>query len=531
MPKRPSAPARSAAALDRWTVVLAAVFVLCGIGLPLVGAGVFHGADLLRTEPPWSATEPTGFTPHLPVVGDTVDSVVPPVAEFRDRLWHGDFASWEPYTVGGTPLGAVPHLSLFSPLGLPYLLLPTWYAPAVGKLLELLAAIGGTLLFARRLGLSRAAGVLGGLVFASSGFLVTWTNWPHTKVAALVPALFWAVERLLQRRRPAGVALLGAVVASMLLGGFPAVTGWALYAAAAYAVVRLVGEHGSRLRAATTGAALTAAGVALGVGLAAVQVLPFLRQYAGIAGAFDRGQAPDRHLPSWSLLTALVPDAFGTTLAGSPYFGPVNPVEVIAYAGVAAVLLAIAGVAARPVAGVPGGVRGYLAAALGTVTMLCWVGGPPLALVQELPIFSDNVVYRLRSLFGFFVAVLAALGYEALRRGVLREPASRWRRSVSAAVWVVAALGIGFVTWRATVYAGQRGRLGQLAGRLPVPVLLAAGTLALLGLAALRWRHASPTRGVVLAALPVLVLVQALSFVLPFWPRTARADFYPRTPA
>lgn len=519
-------PGPAGRALDRWTGLLAAVFVLWGIGLPLVGVGVFLGTDLLQLHPPWSSSAPAGFAPHLPVVGDTVDAVLPPVAEFRARLWRGDLASWDPYTSGGSPLGSMPNLSLFSPLALPYLVLPTWYAPALAKLLEMAVAIGGTALFCRRLGLSRAAGVLGGVVYASSGFLVTWTNWQHTKVAALVPALFWATERLLQRRRPGDVALVAAVLAAMLLGGFPAVTGYALYAAGGYLLVRLAAQR--RLAPALSGAALGAGAVLLGAALAAVQLLPFLHQYAAVADVYDRGQTPDRHLPSWSLLTALVPDAFGTTVDGGRYFGPVNPVEAIAYVGVAAALLAVVGVAARPVADVPRGVRAYFAAALGVVTVLCWVGGPPLRAVQELPVFSDNLIYRVRVLVGLFVAVLAALGYEALRRGVLREPAARWRRLGSAAVWVAAGLGAGFVTLRATTYARERGLLAELTGRLPVPAALAVATLLLLVLT--RWHRPSP-RALALAALPALVVAQALSFVLPYWPRTDRADFYPRTPA
>ena len=51
--------------------------------------------------------------------------------------------------------------------------------------------IGGMVLFLRRLKLSRPAAWLGWLVFASSAFMVVWTNWPQTRTAALIPALFW----------------------------------------------------------------------------------------------------------------------------------------------------------------------------------------------------------------------------------------------------------------------------------------------------------------------------------------------------
>ena len=45
--------------------------------------------------------------------------------------------------------------------------------------------------FLRRHGLTRAAGVLAGIVFAASGYMMMWTNWPQTRVGAFIPLLFW----------------------------------------------------------------------------------------------------------------------------------------------------------------------------------------------------------------------------------------------------------------------------------------------------------------------------------------------------
>jgi len=39
-----------------------------------------------------------------------------------------------------------------------------------------------------------------------------WTNWPQTEVAACIPALFWATERLVQRARATDAVLIAIVV-------------------------------------------------------------------------------------------------------------------------------------------------------------------------------------------------------------------------------------------------------------------------------------------------------------------------------
>jgi hypothetical protein len=131
----------------------------------------------------------------------------------------------------------VPNAALLSPLTIPYFVLPTWLAPAYEKLLEIILSVGGCVLFLRRLGVSRPAAVVGGLVFAGSAFMVVWLDFPQTQVAAFVPAVFWAVERSIQNARLRNAALISLPVAAMLLGGFPAVAGYTFLTVGCYALV------------------------------------------------------------------------------------------------------------------------------------------------------------------------------------------------------------------------------------------------------------------------------------------------------
>jgi len=511
--------------LDWWTLLLATVFVLWGIGLPLLGLRVFAGVDLLGAWAPWSAAHPTGFVPHLPCTGDTIDSAIPTAAEFHDRLWGGDFASWDPYGTGGVPLASVPNSALTSPLSLPFLLLPTWLAPAFVKLFELAVTIGGMVLFLRRVGVGRAGATLAGVVFASSGYMVLWTNWPQTRTAAFIPALFWAVERLVQRRRAADVALIAGVVACLLLGGFPAITGYALYAAVPYLLVRLWVEN-RRPGRVVGGATLAGVGLAGGLALVAIQLLPFFSQL-GQMDVEARDQPSWYHLPAFTLVTAFAPDGLGNCVNGASY-GPANPIEVIAFVGVTAALLGLVGLVARRGPAIRAGVRTYLALALVAVLALGWLGGPLLAGVQHLPVFSNNYVGRIRVLLGFLVACLAGLGYDALVRGRADGPASRWRRTAAVGICAAAGLGLADVLVQTLRYLGGRGRVDDFIDASRLPAVVGVLAVALVGLAWFRWR---PGRQVALTVLPVLVLVESLAFVLPFWPRVPRSEFYPQTPA
>jgi len=215
-------------------------FVIATLGQAVVGAVTLLDVNLLTRFAPWQAFHGQDILTTNICRGDTVDNVMPSIAEIRSRLFRGDFPGWSAASVGGFPLAGLPNFGQFSPLSLPYYVLPLWLAPAFVKLAEFVVAIGGMTLFLRRLRLSVASGILAGIVFASSGFMISWTNWPQTRVAAFIPALFWATERLVRRHGALDTLPLAVVVSSMLLGGFPAVTGMALYCAALYFLVRIV---------------------------------------------------------------------------------------------------------------------------------------------------------------------------------------------------------------------------------------------------------------------------------------------------
>ena len=393
---------------------LLALFVIVTLGKALVGGITLLDVNLLTRYAPWKALHGQGTLTTNICRGDTVDSVMPSIAEIRSRLFRGDFPGWSASSVGGYPLAGLPNFGQFGPLALPYYVLPLWLAPAFVKLGEFAVAIAGMTLFLRRLRLSVASGILAGIVFATSGFMISWTNWPQTRVAAFIPALFWATERLVQRQRALDVLPLAAVVSFMLLGGFPAVTGMALYCAALYFLVRVVMVHGSRWRTSVSAILLAGLGLALGAALSAFQLIPFARQLSTLNLDY-RAQGPGNHSTLSSLLTTMVPDAQGLCINGASS-GRDNPIESVAFIGVAAIVLGLVAIIARPRAArsAHSSVVGFLGVAVVVVVVLGWVGGPLLASAQHLPVFSTNKVSRISSVLGFLVAALAGFGFEHL---------------------------------------------------------------------------------------------------------------------
>jgi hypothetical protein len=515
-------------------VVAGLVLVVGTIGPPLFGRGVFLASDSISQAYPWRAViDPAAENlGHHGYIGDTVDSVYPGRINFYSALRDGDLLAWNPYVIGGYPLGAVGASGVYSPFAMAaYLLLPDWYAPAAIKLITMLAAAGFTYLFCRRLGTDRTPAVLGGLGFAGSGFMVMWTNWSQPEVAALIPAAFWATERFLQRPRPSTAAPIALAVGAMLLGNFPAVVGYALYVLVLYAVVRVATGWGRQpLRRLSARLLGTGAAIATGVLLVAWVLLPFALRL-GYVGTDTRVQTSEQRLGVPSLVTAVAPKALGlsTEGPGHEWFGPYNQIEGVSFVGVTLALLAVLSLALPRPAATPRGAREALAGATLVLGWATFAGGHVLGLLQRLPVFQDNFVGRTRSVLGFTVAVLAALGLQAVidRRWPVRRRQRLWAGGVAVASVLVA----GIVFRRSLDLARTAERAEVLRSGLVLPAIV--GTAAALAVAVLtvalvrshRWAAAAA-----LAALPALLVIESLSLALPLLPNEDRATLYPATP-
>lgn len=399
------------------------LFALWGIGGPLVGTSTLTPTDEMVTNGPWVSTGFAGTIPSNTYLDDTYTSELPSEILFKQQLGHGNVAQWNPYGAAGSALGAVPDYALYSPLTVPFYVLPSWLAPAYERLLEIVCATGGGFLFLRRVSLSRPAALLGGMTFAGSGFMVAWLGFPQTRVAAFIPALFWVVERFVQERRARDAALAALPVAAILLGGFPSVAGYSLLTAVAYALVRLAAENRDRLRRMIRPTLTLGAGMLAGVGLTLFQMMAFL-QFFGSWLIQGREQTPTSTLPVSSVLTMAAPWSYGTVDARDPiqFVLRTNMVEAVAYLGAAAVVLIFVAVALprRGRAMLPTGTWVFFLAATVAWAELIYLGGPPLGLVQKLPVlrslFEQNFIGRARSILGFLLAVFVAVGFELLLR-------------------------------------------------------------------------------------------------------------------
>ena len=263
----------------------AAVFLACAFLLmpqAMLGQRTYAAVDLMETKSPYREAWPA--PPHVEslVQTDQAESLAGRVSFFQ-ALRSGTFQRWDPNVAAGQPTGTLPLNGLLSPFSVGFLFLPAWYAIGLKVFLALLFCQSFMYLLVRRLGAAVGPAVLAGVAYTFSGINLVFIH--RVDAVFLVPALFWAVHRLMAgtrtcrgRRRAGRAGGLGAGSRASRRDGCTACTparrgrrGWRC------------GPHG-RLRAAVRRVVLPGVGPGVGRGAgSAVTLVPFVSE------VLDRG--------------------------------------------------------------------------------------------------------------------------------------------------------------------------------------------------------------------------------------------------
>jgi hypothetical protein len=276
----------------------------------LIGGKVLSPADVLRVSASFRAEDDAEYEPANRLLMDPVLQFQPWLAFNRRMIRDGRLPVWNPYAGGGAPHLANGQSATFDPFHLLAYLgkLPDAYAwIAAGRLY---AAGLGMFLLARSWGLGIWGRWFAGLVFPFTGFLIVWLLFPVTAVAVWMPWLFLATDQVFRApgRRSAG--LLAAATAIVILGGHIQTSAHVLLAGGTYAIWRWISRRiGAIDRRRVIFA--WAAGTGLGIGLAAIQIIP-LAVYLSRSPVWGdrRRETP----PWWALARPRLLDAACTAL-------------------------------------------------------------------------------------------------------------------------------------------------------------------------------------------------------------------------
>jgi hypothetical protein len=342
---------------------------------------------------------------------------------FGAEYWreHHAIPLWNPYIFGGMPYVGGMHGDIFYPTAWLRYLLPLDVATNLTFGLHLV--IAGIAMYAllRRLGLSWTAAVTGGLAYELSGIVASLVNPGHDGklfVSALAPFVFLGLLRGIRDGKVGGFA--GAALAiGLSLHGHPQMSYYLLVAAGLWTLfLTFDSAAGPRGKERVRVLAWSAGAVALGLGIYAIQALPFAayipfspRGEGGPSGGWE--YATGFAMAPAELWSTFLPELNGITEA---YTGPNGFKLHTEYLGVAVIILAICGL---------GGQRARRERlALGVIALLFLLvsfgAATPFyrAWYELMPMMKKvRAAGMAFYLVALPVCVLAAFGVDRIRRG------------------------------------------------------------------------------------------------------------------
>ncbi len=400
-------------------------------------------------------------------------------AEWWKQLGHVPL--WNPAIFGGMPFVAGMHGDVLYPTAWLRLVLPTHMAMNLGFVIHYVLAGLFTYWFLRRWRVSWTGAVVGGLAYQLSGVIGSYVSPGHDGklfVTAMLPLALLGLTLGIRDRRWEGFAVVALAVGLIMLSPHPQMAQYALLAAGIFTLFLVFGEgtvSGTRHR--LTALALALAGVLVGVGVSAIQYIPFYAYipYSPRATSVlsDFAWSSAYAIP-WAHVPELIIPRFTGESFNQDYWGPNGLKLHSEYLGLAVVALAIVGAAGRErrrmvvwllVIGAL-----FLLIALGSATPFfrLWWEFVPFAKSMRAPGMALFIV-------SFVAAVLAAFGVDRVgARSALRfAPAAIVAGGVIAIYGATGALG----AMAESLGRGVESELG-----LPL-----RGTMALNAAATIRW--------------------------------------------
>ncbi|MEM7481383.1 MAG: pentapeptide repeat-containing protein [Acidobacteriota bacterium] len=489
------------------------VLVLVLFGQVLFGGKILLPVDNLRSTVPFQNL-PAAPTPGNHLQTEQITLIAPLAAAVRSDLADGRWPLWNDHGGAGLPLLASPQAATLSPFRLATLALPLERAVGAAAALKVLIALVFGWLWIRRAGASNGAATVGALAYGLGGFVLLWLGWPRSGAAALLPVLFYAIERAVSasanRRRD--VLLLIGAGAGLALAGDGEVALWGGLAALGLVAIRLARQP-TRQRPALW--LRTAGALALGLLLAAPVLLPqgeWSRQSSESERAMERARSerrndpfaletmadPEKRAAAWAGTAARLPPLIAassfTEHRTALYPGPIHRNEDAAgFAGTVTLLLALLALilpslrAARNKKAQRLTIGRAFPAAITLGALVVLLNPPGLSyLLGSLPLVGPSAVSHRR------VAVLLTLGLAALAAFAVDRLGTLERKQIRP---ILLYLGAVFAT--AIALAAPAGlpwlQLGTLAAGLiallVVPLRWRAPCLAVLIGAELLWLH------------------------------------------
>jgi len=370
---------------------------------------------------------------------DTIFQFYPWKAHTDSSIHNGVFPLWNPYTQCGLPFVANSQSSVFefTKILSYFFKISTSNFFVFSNIITLFLAGFFTYLYLRNRKLKLSAAILGGVVFMLSGPIIVWLGYPLVSTVIWLPLILFIIDKIIDSKKKLWIGLLALVIGLQFFGGNPEISWFVLFTAFLYALWQLW-FCGQKKKQIFERCIYLVIGLFIGLAIASVQIIPtleFLMQSQAMETG--RGGLAEAHffqaLTQWNgwhnlkdikhslenLVLVIYPDFLGHPVKGQ-YWGSANYSESAIYFGLVPLFFIVWAIKSIN--------RKYRRdvvfwTILLSGTLLVIISAPVFRLVGYLPIFKLLAMGRLRFIFVFSAAILAAIGFDLMfsKKGQLKK--------------------------------------------------------------------------------------------------------------
>ena len=410
--------------------ILSRIYPFLSIGILLLAWFAFASPFFLKGDVPFpSKYLVTTFAPWstsyaMPVKSGSMPDVITQIYPWKNltiESWkRGSIPLWNPYSFAGTAHAGNYQTAVFSPINLLYTIFSMPTAWSLSVLLQPLLAGLFMYMFLKTERVSAIAATFGALAFMFCGFMVVWMAYETLGFAALMlPLCLYAVNQYRNHHAWWALPLLALSVATSLVSGHFQISLYIIGFVIVFSFSKP--DSGKALKYILSIFIF----ICLGILIATPQLWETYRAYGQSvrSNSFGKGEI----IPWQYLITFFAPDFFGHPVTRNDWFG--HYAEWAGFIGVVPLLLALYGVAyAKHIRK-----SFFVIAAIVTLFFALPTYLTDILYALRIPVLSTSSAARIIVLSSFSLAVLSAMGYEALM--------VHWEKKAVGKLWKTAIVG------------------------------------------------------------------------------------------
>ncbi|MGI5826719.1 MAG: YfhO family protein, partial [Patescibacteria group bacterium] len=353
----------------------------------------------------------TGVPVKNPLISDIPSLLYPWRALVIDQYRQLRWPLWNPYYFGGMPLLANFQSAAFSYVNAFFLFLPKALAWSAGVMLSPFLTLVAVYLFLRNKKLGVFPSLLGGVVFALSGFQIAWLEYNvHGHTALFLPLLLLFIDKILGDKKKIFLFGLPILLAFQIFAGYIPVVIYSYLICGLYILISYIFPWWQKKSFDWKSLVLLAVFWLWGVALASIQLMPGFELTQNSIRKIDPIVAGSKasYLPPINLVTAIAPDFFGNPATGN-YFGNAFYDNFYFFAGTGVLILIFFSLFfLKKEKGI---VFGWVALIFSCILVF---ENPLGKTLEQILFLSGGVAARALFITVFALAVLSAYGFEKL---------------------------------------------------------------------------------------------------------------------